>query len=73
MKRKNNKSQFHKFKLSAHDEKLLERYCALNKISKNRAIKQILKEFLNENVDLLEDEAENQLGLFDSFQTNIFD
>ncbi|MCK9163395.1 MAG: hypothetical protein M0O93_03490 [Bacteroidales bacterium] len=73
MKNKNQKPIIHKIKLSVQDEKLLARYCALNKIGKTIAIKRILRSYLQESLEEIEPEAENQLGLFDPIQMNIFD
>ncbi|MDD2288833.1 MAG: hypothetical protein ACK5MH_05205 [Bacteroidales bacterium] len=73
MTKKNTKSLVYKIKLSQSDQALLERYCALNDIAHKSAIKKILKEYLSENVKQIEPPMENQLGLFDSFQMNIFD
>jgi len=73
MKNKKSKPKIHKIKLSAQDEKLLARYCASNNISKTIAIKRILRLYLQESLEELEPEIENQLGLFDPIQMNIFD
>ncbi len=63
----------HKIKLSAQDEKLLLRYCALNNVGKTIAIKRILRTYLQNSLEEIAPEAENQLGLFDAVQMNIFD
>lgn len=73
MKNKKQKPSIHKIKLSAADEKLLLRYCAKHNIGKTIAIKRILRTHLQENLEEIEPEAENQLGLFDAVQMNIFD
>lgn len=73
MGKKNTKSLVHKVKLSQSDQKLLARYSALHKIGENTAIKKILKDHLQNSFNYIEPEAENQLGLFDTFQMNIFD
>ncbi len=59
--------------LSSSDEKLLLRYCAINNIGQTVAIKRILRTYLQENLPEIAPEAENQLGLFDPVQMNIFD
>ena len=73
MKNKKTKTSIHKIKLSDADQKLLNRYCAINNIGQTIAIKRIIKTYLQDNLPEIEPEAENQLGLFDSFQMNIFD
>ncbi|MFA6200370.1 MAG: hypothetical protein WC679_08215 [Bacteroidales bacterium] len=73
MKNKKPKTSIHKIKLSEADQKLLNRYCAINNIGQTIAIKRIIKTYLQDNLPELEPEAENQLGLFDPFQMNIFD
>lgn len=73
MKNKKQKPSIHKIKLSVADEKLLLRYCAKNNVGKTIAIKRILRTHLQESLEELEPEAENQLGLFDAVQMNIFD
>jgi hypothetical protein len=73
MKNKKPKTSIHKIKLSEADQKLLNRYCAINNIGQTIAIKRIIKTYLQDNLPEIEPEAENQLGLFDSFQMNIFD
>ena len=73
MKKKKEKQTIHKIKLSHQDEKLLTRYCAKNDVSKTIAIKRILKTHLQDSLPEIEPNAENQLGLFDPIQMNIFD
>lgn len=73
MKNKKLKTSIHKIKLSEADQKLLNRYCAINNIGQTIAIKRIIKIYLQENLPEIEPQAENQLGLFDPIQMNIFD
>ncbi|MDD2531045.1 MAG: hypothetical protein PHN41_07425 [Bacteroidales bacterium] len=73
MKNKKYKHSQHKIILSSSDQKLLLRYCALNKIGQTTAIKRILRTYLQDNLPEIDPEAENQLGLFDPVQMNIFD
>jgi len=73
MKNKKQKPSIHKIKLSAQDEKLLLRYCAKNNVGKTIAIKRILRTYLQNSLEEIAPEAENQLGLFDAVQMNIFD
>lgn len=73
MKNKKTKTSIHKIKLSEADQKLLKRYCAINNIGQTIAIKRIIKIYLQENLPEIEPQAENQLGLFDPIQMNIFD
>lgn len=73
MKNKKQKQIIHKLKLSHQDEKLLARYCAINNIGQTIAIKRILRTYLQDNLPEIETNAENQLGLFDPIQMNIFD
>ena len=73
MKNKKTKTSIHKIKLSDADQKLLNRYCAINNIGQTIAIKRIIKIYLQENLPEIEPQAENQLGLFDPIQMNIFD
>ncbi|MBP1631103.1 MAG: hypothetical protein H6Q15_1996 [Bacteroidetes bacterium] len=73
MVKKNTKPSVHKIKLSHADQKMLVRYCAINNVSQAIAIKRIIKTYLQENLPEIEDPAENQLGLFDPVQMNIFD
>ncbi len=70
---KKHKAYSHKIKLSSADQKLLLRYCAINKVGQTIAIKRILRTYLQDNLPEIPTEAENQLGLFDPFQMNIFD
>lgn len=63
----------YRIKLSAKDEKLLLRYCAANKVSQTTAIKRILRSYLTETLEHLEEDAPNQLDLFAPKQMNIFD
>lgn len=73
MKNKKHKHSLHKISLSSSDEKLLIRYCAINNIGQTVAIKRILRTYLQDNLPGIAPEAENQLGLFDPVQMNIFD
>jgi len=73
MKNKKTKTSIHKIKLSDADQKLLNRYCAINNIGQTIAIKRIIKIYLQDNLPEIEPDAENQLGLFDPIQMNIFD
>ena len=73
MKNKKHKHSPHKIMLSSSDEKLLLRYCAINNIGQTVAIKRILRTYLQENLPEIAPEAENELGLFDPVQMNIFD
>lgn len=73
MKNKKPKTSIHRIKLSEADQKLLNRYCAINNIGQTIAIKRIIKTYLQDNLPEIEPEIENQLGLFDPFQMNIFD
>ncbi|MDD4738920.1 MAG: hypothetical protein PHG98_03125 [Bacteroidales bacterium] len=73
MKNKKHKHSPHKIMLSSSDEKLLLRYCVINNIGQTVAIKRILRTYLQENLPEISPEAENQLGLFDPVQMNIFD
>ena len=73
MKNKKTKTSIHKIKLSEADQKLLNRYCAINNIGQTIAIKRIIRTYLQDNLPEIEPEAENQLGLFDPIQMNIFD
>lgn len=73
MKNKKTKTSIHKIKLSEADQKLLNRYCAINNIGQTIAIKRIIRTYLQDNLPEIEPQAENQLGLFDPIQMNIFD
>lgn len=73
MKNKKQKQIIHKIKLSQADQKLLTRYCAANNLGQTIAIKRILKHYLLNNTSEEDIVAENQLGLFDPVQMNIFD
>lgn len=73
MKNKKTKTSIHKIKLSEADQKLLNRYCAINNIGQTIAIKRIIRTYLQDNLPEIEPEVENQLGLFDPIQMNIFD
>ena len=73
MKNKKTKTSIHKIKLSEADQKLLNRYCAINNIGQTIAIKRIIKIYLQDTLPEIGPKAENQLGLFDPIQMNIFD
>ncbi len=63
-----------KINLLEKDAKMLKRFCKINKISQATALKKIIREYLTEHLtSYAEEVAKNQLGLFDSVQTNIFD
>lgn len=62
-----------KLTLSHKDMILLDRYARLNDITKKSAAKKILKDFLAANVAAPEVEAKNQLDLFSSRETDLFD
>ena len=62
-----------KFMLNIADSQMLNYYAKLNNLSPKMAAKKIVHEFLINNVKIPEDEASNQLDLFTSRETNIFD
>lgn len=55
------------------DAVLLKKYCELNESSPKIVIKKVIHEFLAENVNIPEEEIKNQLSLFASRETNLFD
>jgi hypothetical protein len=73
MRNKKQKQIIHKIKLSQADQKLLNRYCIVNNLGQTIAIKRILKHYLLNNISEEVPTPENQLGLFDPIQMNIFD
>lgn len=60
--------------LSERDVALLQRFAAANGLSKAVAMRRIVKRFLAEYAsdNVVEEVAANQIGLFDSMQTDIF-
>lgn len=67
------KPQVIKISLNAKEVKLLDRYSKLNDMTKKSAAKKIIKEFLAANVNMPEEISENQLDLFASRETDLFD
>ena len=66
-------SQIIKISLNRKDLILLDRYARLNDMTKKKAAKKILKDFLAANVSEPEDVSESQLDLFSSRETDLFD
>lgn len=69
---KKRKSTTHTLKLNKETQKLLERYCAINNVSQNIAIKRIINLYLKDLLPPIEEAPENQLGLFDPVQIEMF-
>ncbi|MGP1515479.1 MAG: hypothetical protein ACTTJH_05910 [Bacteroidales bacterium] len=67
------KSQTINISLNNKEIVLLNRYSKLNDMTKKSAIKKIIKEFLLANVSMPEDVSKNQLDLFASRETDLFD
>ncbi|MDO5760030.1 MAG: hypothetical protein Q4Q06_03285 [Bacteroidota bacterium] len=59
--------------ITAKDAVLLKRYCELNESSPKIVIKKVVHEFLSANVNMPEEEIKNQLSLFASRETDLFD
>jgi hypothetical protein len=72
-KNKRKKQESLKINLSKTDKKMLDRYCLLNKTTNKQAVKKILHKFLSDNISLPEEPSKNQLDLFSSRETDIFD
>lgn len=72
-KSKRKKQESLKINLSKTDKKMLDRYCLLNKTTNKQAVKKILHKFLSDNISLPEEPSKNQLDLFASRETDIFD
>ena len=72
-KNKRKKQESLKINLSKTDKKMLDRYCLLNKTTNKQAVKKILHKFLSDNISLPEEPSKNQLDLFASRETDIFD
>lgn len=58
------------FKLSSRQINTINKFCKIQKTTKNKIIKKAIKEFVDKNLDILEKEkldniSENQLQLFD--------
>jgi hypothetical protein len=70
MKQRNNTT--HTIKLNKETQRLLERYCAINNVGQKVAIKHIINLYLTDLLPPIEEAAENQLGLFDPIQTQLF-
>ena len=62
------------FTLTSRDQELLMRFCEVNKVTKTVAVRKIIHAFLQENVNQdFGQPPDNQLGLFDPVQMDIFD
>ncbi|MBO6117605.1 MAG: hypothetical protein J6P44_03580 [Bacteroidales bacterium] len=70
---KTKKPQIIKLSLSEKDFILLDRYARLHDMTKKTAVKRIVKDFLSANVSMPEDISKNQLDLFTSRETDLFD
>lgn len=75
MKKKNTSKKKHKItvQLSERDFQRLEYLSKIEETTKSNAAKRILREQLSSIVnEKMEQQAKNQLGLFDTFQIDIF-